>query len=89
MVDLRYESPETIEAAVALLAEYGLAVSTGSACSSGRRGVSHVLAAMQVGEEERLIATIVASNRANRENLSSFDCRFERATLRVLARTRI
>ncbi len=32
--------------------------------------------------EERLIATIVASNRANRENLSSFDCRFERTHTR-------
>jgi cysteine desulfurase len=42
------------EAAVALLAEYGLAVSTGSACSSGRRGVSHVLAAMDVEESVAL-----------------------------------
>jgi cysteine desulfurase len=39
------------ESAVALLAEYGVAVSTGSACSSGRRGVSHVLAAMGIDEE--------------------------------------
>ena len=29
-------------------------------------------------KEKRLIATIVASNRANRERVSSFDCRFER-----------
>jgi len=39
------------DSAVALLSEYGLAASTGSACSSGRRGVSHVLAAMGLDED--------------------------------------
>ncbi len=45
------------DSAVALLAEYGVAASTGSACSSSTRGVSHVLAAMGV-EEDLALGTL-------------------------------
>jgi cysteine desulfurase len=52
------------EAAVCVLAERGLAVSTGSACSSGRRGASHVLLAMGIPEDRALGTLRLSLSRA-------------------------
>jgi cysteine desulfurase len=55
------------EAAVCILAERGVAASTGSACSSSRRGASHVLLAMGVAEDQALGALRLSLSRTTTE----------------------